>query len=337
MASEADQGSSESCGQYWGVLDTGTGELRGGRACFSWRCPVCGPKRKAEATEMLRLRIEGWKDDPEAAPNFVTLTGDPANLPPWIELGSDEEDGMLRGCFQNVLRRVNWEETRAGRPRLAYVAVIERGAKTGNWHVHVITDREIHVTRWRKACASNGLGTWLKAKRLNGARGAANYLAKYLHKGATESRGRGRRVLLHSRYCLPSLALWRWMRANREGYRNASTWTRRGLRLARGDMAIMKGRLRRALEEDAVGALYFEGHAKTHTGWETIISRRLKPSERPEAHDGVESARTADDPWLETDHEATSEPSQPPHGGFEVATVRLPVGYDCEQNETEEA
>ncbi len=266
------------CGQAWSIIDEGTHEVFGFRACFSWRCEVCGPKRQAEAMEMLRLRFEGWQEDPEASPNFITLTADRSKLPPFIEVGGDEEDGYLRACFGNVMRQVNQEERRKDRTRIEDVGVVERGDKTGNWHLHLVTSREVHVNRWRRLCQAHGLGRVVKAKRLKGAKGAAIYLAKYLRKGST-AHGKGRRALLHSRGCLPSLELWRWRRAMGKGYRNASSWTPELLKIQRDYMRQEKDELRREMEASAKGPLRVFGTARTTTGGrEIIVSRRLRPS-----------------------------------------------------------
>ena len=106
MGSKAKARQQERCGQFWCLIDEVTHEVVCHWACFQWRCPVCGPKREAEAMDMLRLRLEGWQKDTAAAPNFITLTCDPSTLPGWIQQGSDEEDAYLRECFGNVMRQL---------------------------------------------------------------------------------------------------------------------------------------------------------------------------------------------------------------------------------------
>ena len=267
--------------------------------------------------EMLRLRREGWQEDPETAPNFVTLTGDRSKLPGWIEPGSDEEDGYLRTCFAGVMRQLNQEERRQGRPRIQYVGVVERGKRTGNWHLHLVTDREIHVKRWRRVAQAHGLGKVVKAKRLKGARGAAVYLAKYLSKESTASVGRRRRVLLHSRGCLPSLEMWRWRRATRKAYRNAWSWTPERLEAQRELMRAEKDARRLELEADCAGPLSIRGSARTADGGRQLIVNRIlqrkfcSPVRRPQdtgaRSSGRGAASTEDAPL------PTMEPPQSPH------------------------
>lgn len=264
------------CRYLWLIIDEGTNELVGARPCFSLKCEVCGPKRQAEAMEMLRLRLEGWQEDPEASPNFITLTADRSKVPPFIEVGGDEEDGYLRACFGNVMRQLNQEERRKGRSRVEYVGVVERGGKTANWHLHLVTSREIHVNRWRRVCEAHGLGRVVKAKRLKGAKGAAIYLAKYLRKGST-AHGRGRRALLHTRGCLPSLELARWRRSRLKGFRNASSWTPEALKVQREYMRSEKDELRSEMEAEAKGPLRLWGTARSRTGGQIVVTRALRP------------------------------------------------------------
>jgi hypothetical protein len=264
------------CRYLWLITDEGTNQLVGARPCYGWKCEVCGPKREAEAMEMLRLRFEGWQEDPEASPNFITLTADRSKLPPFIEVGGDEEDGYLRACFGNVMRQLNQEERRKNRGRIEYVGVVERGGKTGNWHLHLVTSREVHVNRWRRVCEARGLGRVVKAKRLKGAKGAAIYLAKYLRKGST-AHGKGRRVLLHTRGCLPSLELWRWRRSMKKGFRNASSWTPEALKVQREYMRSEKDELRREMEASAKGPLRLWGTVRTRKGGQVVVTRALRP------------------------------------------------------------
>lgn len=279
--------SSQQCGQIWYVLDTGTGEIVGEKACYSWRCHVCAPKRRAEAMEMMRLRIEAWQDDPDSAPNFVTLTADPSKLPPFIKPGTRDEERYWRALFRDVLRRLNVEETRAGRGRIQWLGVTERGSKSGNWHIHLVTDRLIHVNRWRRACVLGGLGRILKAKRLKGARGAAIYLAKYLQKTQLDATRfkemtRGLKVLLYSRGCMPSLDVWRWLRIKMPSEEMNSAWVRawwtpEGTALLREQREAERDQMRRELELRTTGTLYMVGKYQEADGsW-----KRLRMEELP--------------------------------------------------------
>ena len=276
MATKDGSDRAAKCGMIWRFIDEGSGKLIDERPCYSWRCPVCGEKRKAEATAMLRMRLEGWLTDPDAAPNFVTLTCDPKQLPGFVIQGTDEEDGYLRSCFTRVMRQINQEERRHGAPRVQYVGVVERGGRSQNWHLHLVTDREIHVTRWRRVAVAHGLGKVVDAKRLDGARGTAVYLAKYLHKGQKRT-GRKRRVLLHTRGCMPSLALWRWRQGVRRAYASAITWTPERLKLHREHMMVDKEDRRRRMEANATGPLLLQAKARQPSGVDRIVvSRRIE-------------------------------------------------------------
>jgi len=314
------------CAQFWCLLDEDAHRVVAEWPCYSWRCPACGPKREAEATEMLRLRLAGWQDDPGATPNFITLTCDPSALPGKVRQGSNEEDGYLRTKFGEVMRQLNQEERRAGRPRIQYVAVVERGKRSQNWHLHLVTDREIHVDRWRRVAVAHGLGKVVKAKRLDGARGAAVYLATYLRKGSTPI-GRKRRVLLHSRHCLPSQELWRWRRANGRPFLNASSWTRESLRLQNEHMRADKEYRRREREENATGPMRVRASVEDPGGGRrVIVNQRVRPRfcspirrKRPTRETSSRARPHQASLTPPTATEASSGPSQPPHGGSEEA------------------
>ena len=82
---------------------------------------------------------------------------------------------------------------------------------------------------------------------------------------------------LHSRGCLPSLGLWRWRRATRRAYRNASSWTPDLLKKQREQMRAAKEASRAEMEVTAEGELRLRGSAKDGAGGRILIrSERLR-------------------------------------------------------------
>lgn len=181
-------------------VNTATGEMRSDpgasfvKACGTWTCPVCGPKKHRRAVahyaETFAVMPALW---------FVTLTIDPK-----IGLSAEESRKWIVKAWGDYRKRLNRRTLKAG-GRLAFVSAVESHG-TGFAHMHVVMsapglDADELAAQWFAV----GGGVMVDVQSVNGSGDSqelarrVGYVVKYAIKDAQNpDRPRGRRFLLSS-------------------------------------------------------------------------------------------------------------------------------------------
>lgn len=196
--------------------------------CGMWRCPACGPKKKAETLKTIRHGAKtGLAARPGQPLRFITLT-----------YGADKDRSFDRHddviASSEDWRRLVQTLRRQGR-QLEYVRVLER-TKRGRIHIHAITwgdwlpkctdagRRKRHMPYGpgsgspcyctdaggrpciQKAAHDAGFG-WVDVRKIRSSAAAASYVAKYLAKQSADNWPRHARRVSFSRRFADGLTL----------------------------------------------------------------------------------------------------------------------------------
>ena len=176
--------------------------------CFNWRCPACGPKRRAELSLRIRRSATVMVKEIGESAQWLTLTLDPKRNRASAANGSKLQAQYVSRCWRKLTCR--WRERcrRRGKVRPWYVKVCEWRANTDAMHLHCL------VVGWlpgriRSDIIECGFGHSFQIERVRDIKRLARYLTKYVAKTAGDQAPRYVHRYSASRGAMPTLKLWK--------------------------------------------------------------------------------------------------------------------------------
>lgn len=155
-------------------------------SCWSWTCPVCGPKKAISTKYFLRDVIQINK-----LTRFLTLTLDPKKIPyeyfhrveltfKTIVINRTHEyiTKLLNLFILNIKRKYLKKQNEV----LKYVWVIEF-QKNGMAHLHMVVNQFLPIKLLRKEWARIGGGVQMHIAKVKSLVGVSSYIGDYIVKG----------------------------------------------------------------------------------------------------------------------------------------------------------